>query len=68
MRYKSLTLQGEWLDNRGRGYVSRQAAQQAAERRGTVCVETRRLDEEEPHQNDAQGWDAFRLKSGIAVR
>lgn len=66
--YIAITLTGELLDNRGKGYVSRQAARRAAERRGTVAVETRRIDEELPPINDAQAWDDLRLRRGLASR
>lgn len=57
----------EVLDNRGRGYVSRAAACRAADRRGLVPVETRRLGEATPGANNAAGWDAYRLEHGIAA-
>jgi len=60
--YIAITLTGEMLDNRGKGYVSRAAARRAAERRGTVAVETRRIDEELPPFNDAQAWDDLRMR------
>lgn len=68
MAYIALTLSGEQLDNRGKGYVSRAAARRAAERRGTVAVETRRLGEELPPAHDAQAWDDLRLRRGLASR
>lgn len=64
--YLVITLDGQTLDNRGRGYTSRQAAKHAADRRGLCPVETRPLGEELPHPNDAQGWDAYRLRHGYA--
>jgi hypothetical protein len=64
MTYEAVTLSGETIDNRGRGYVSRRAAQRAAERRGAVAVETRRLSERLPHRNDAQAWDELRTRNG----
>jgi len=67
-KYIAITLTGEWLDNRGKGYVSRAAARKAAERRGTVAVETRRLGEELPAFNDAQGWNDLRLRRGCPSR
>lgn len=63
--YIALTLRGDTLDNRGRGYVSRRAARDAAERAGTVCVETRRLGETPPPRDDAQAWDDWRMRSGL---
>lgn len=66
--YIAITLTGEWLDNRGKGYVSRTAARRAAERRGTVAVETRRIDEELPASNDAQAWDDLRMRRGCPSR
>lgn len=68
MAYIAITLAGELLDNRGRGYVSRDAARRAAERRGTVAVETRRLGEELPAFNDAQGWSYLRMRRGCPSR
>jgi hypothetical protein len=67
MTYIAVMMSGEVLDNRGTGYASRAAARAAAERRGTVAVETRRLGESLPHCNDAQGWDRVRLAAGIAA-
>jgi hypothetical protein len=63
-----LTMSGKRYDNHGKGYVSHRAAQLAAKRRGEVPVETRPLNATVPHPNDAAGWDAFRLVSGIAAR
>ncbi len=60
----AITLAGDTLDNRGKGYVSRRAAQQAAERRGLVVTQTRRMDERLPHLNDAQGWSDYSLRHG----
>lgn len=62
--YIALTPTGVQLDNRGRGYVSRAAARRAAERRGTVAVETRRIDEALPPIHDAQAWDDLRMRRG----
>lgn len=66
--YIALTPTGVQLDNRGRGYVSRAAARRAAERRGTVAVETRRLGEELPPAHDAQAWDDLRMRRGHLSR
>lgn len=60
----AVTPSGDIIDNRGRGYVSRRAAQQAAERRGTVAVETCRIDGTVPRPNDAQGWADYCLRHG----
>ena len=67
-KYIAITLVGDRLDNRGAGYVSRAAARTAAERRGTVAVETRRIDETLPAANDAQGWDRMRTQRGWPSR
>ena len=51
-------------------HVSREAANRAIRRskgKKTV-VECRRVDEKIPHSNDAAGWDAYRLRHGIASR
>lgn len=66
--YIAITLDGRTLDRGGRGYVSRRAAQIAAERRGTVAVETRPIDERLPHPNDAQAWDDLRMRHGHPSR
>lgn len=58
------------LDNRGRGYATRQAAHTAADRyerqHGFVRTETIDLDERVPSPNDAAGWQAYRLRDGIS--
>lgn len=64
--YIAITLDGRTLDNRGKGYASREGARHAALRKSTVAVETRRLSEPPPHINDAQGWNQYRLRAGIA--
>lgn len=66
--YIANTLDGTRLDNHGRGYVSRHAAQQAAERRGTVAIETRPIDQCLPAANDAQAWDDLRTANGHPAR
>jgi len=66
--YIAVTMTGETLDNRGRGYVTRSAARKAAERRGSVAVETRELGARLPHANDAQAWDALRMAAGHPSR
>ena len=58
------TLDGQTIDRNGRGYVSRAAAREAADRRGLCPVETYRLGEKLPDTNDAAGWDAYRLSHG----
>ena len=68
MTYEVACMDGQILNNNGRGYASRNGATQAALRRGLVPVETRRLGEKQPHHNDAAGWDAYRLSGGIAAR
>lgn len=51
-------------------HVSRDAAQRAAKRSNgsRTVVEIRRADERLPDNNDAKGWDAYRLRHGIAAR
>lgn len=66
--YIAVTLDGRTLDNGGKGYVSPAAATAAAERRGTVAVETRPLGAKLPDANDAQAWDALRLRNGCPGR
>ena len=68
MRYEVVCMDGQILNSNGRGYASRDGASQAANRKGLVPVETRRLGQKLPHCNDAQGWDAYRLSGGIAAR
>lgn len=67
MKYEAVCMNGEVIDNNGRGYASRAGAAKAANRKG-VCVETRPLGQKQPHKNDAQGWDRYRLQDGLASR
>lgn len=58
------------LDGTITKHVSR-AAVERAKRRATgirTIVETRRVDECIPAANDAEGWDRYRLRHGIAAR
>lgn len=64
--YEVLTLDGQTLDNRGRGYVSRAAARAAADRRGLCPTETRSLGERIPSGDDAAGWDDYRRREGYS--
>jgi hypothetical protein len=72
-RFFVLVMKGEEtrrLDNRGRGYSTRQSAHDAAaryERRtGFVRIETRDTHDPAPRTSDARDWDAWRLRSGIS--
>lgn len=66
-RYVALVLDGSLLHG-GLEYVSREAARRAGVRAGLCVTETRRVDEPTPHANDAAGWDAYRLRHGVAAR
>ena len=58
------------LDGTRTEHVSFRAAKAASRRsRGPrTVIEIRRSDDRPPHPNDAQGWDAYRLRAGIAAR
>jgi len=66
--YIAIGLDGRTYDRQGRGYTTRHGAQAAAERAGTVAVETRPLAQQMPHANDAAGWDRLRMASGCVGR
>lgn len=68
MKYVAITIEGEVIDNRGKGYVSLKAAYAACDRRGKVPCDWLYLNQKLPHANDAAGWDALRLERGIAGR
>jgi hypothetical protein len=64
-RYVAVTLDGTLLHG-GREYVSRDAARRAGLRAGVCVTETRPSGERLPLVNDAAGWDAYRLRHGVA--
>lgn len=58
------------MDGTVTAHVSRDAARRAAVRSvgARTVVEVRRAGERAPHANDAHGWDAYRIRRGIAAR